>query len=109
MIRRLTLSRSKWSRSRILRASARSSLSAVVIAHGSSLTICSQVRMTPYSGLALGIASSRPSSRVASFMTFGGSLAASSLDRSWSISLPPPPFPSPSPSSLRMAFICSWR
>ena len=82
MIRRLTLSRSWWSRSRILRASARSSLSSVAIAQGSSLTIWSQVRITPYSGEAQGIASSRASSRLASFMTSSGSLAASSFVRS---------------------------
>ena len=39
---------------------------------------------------ALGMLSRRLSSRIASFMTFSGSLAASSLPRSVSISLPPP-------------------
>ena len=63
-MRSLTLSRSKWSRSRTARASARSILSSVSIDQGSSLTIWSQVRITPYSGDALGMLSSRLSSLV---------------------------------------------
>ena len=74
------------------------------LADGSAATCGS--RRTP--GEALGIDSSRVSSRSASFITFSGSLAASSFSRSCSTSLPPPP-PSPSPSSLRIAFICSCR
>ena len=51
------------------------------IDQGSSLTICSYVRMTPYSGEALGIASSRLSSRSASFITVLGQLGGFELLR----------------------------
>ena len=78
------------------------------IAHGSSLTIWSHVRMTPYSGEALGIASRRLSSRVGLLHHVLGQLGGLEL-RAERFDLAAAAPASPSPSSLRIAFICSCR
>ena len=65
MIRSFTLSRSKWSSSRISRARSRSRWSSVCSVHGTERIQSRYVRMTPYSAAAGGSFSSRESSRLA--------------------------------------------